>query len=336
MYRCVYIYMYIYVHIYIHIYISMQWCIHTFMSRSEIPLAALWHMSVSLTMLTYTHTQTHTHLHTRIHRIHTHTHTHAHALWHIRFSIIHICIYMYNSPKNSVGCALAYGSLLTQSYVWHISVICVTRPIHMCVSWRIHTCGRTHLYVSSFTHPYKWHDSLISLSAFICLVSPIINHWLIVNESLHPFTRVTRLTHMRIHMCHMTHLKRPFANLFASLASLVRIHMRVFCVFIVMWHTWIRKKTICESFCESCKSFAYSSVWESCESCAYSYASLLRVHIHATHMNTPKDHMRVFLRILRIFWVFICLWVLRVFCVFICLRVLRVLCVFICESFAYS
>ena len=66
----------------------------------------------------------------------------------------------------------------THSYVWHGSLICETRPIHM--------CDMTHSYV--WHDPkYVWHDSFVCATCeFIC---------------------VTWLIHMRdmwVHMCNMT------------------------------------------------------------------------------------------------------------------------------------
>ena len=154
-------------------------------------------------------------------------------------------------------------------------------------------CDTTHTYVRVLTHSYVWKDSFICEFLYASIQVTWLTH---ISICIHMscITNHQSLTHCQwvtapIHTCDTTH---PYAYSYVSHDS--------------------SEKTICESFCKSC------------ESCAYSYASLLRIHSHVTHMNTQKDHMRVFLRIL------------QVFCVFICLRVLRVLCVFICESFACS
>jgi len=126
--------------------------------------------------------------------------------------------------------ACLYSRVMSHSYVWHDSFICVTWLIHMthsapchshdsfiCATWLIHMthsapCHSYNLFICvtwlitmcDMTHPYVWHDSFICVrhDSFICATWLIhmcdMTHSYVWRDS---FTCAT----WHIHMCDMTH-----------------------------------------------------------------------------------------------------------------------------------
>jgi len=90
---------------------------------------------------------------------------------------------------------------MTHIYVWHDSFICVTWLIHMCVTRHIHMCEMTHIYV--------WHDSFICVTWLLDIARTA--HLCVWRDSIMcAWYNSTWLVHMCVtwpnHMCDMTHL----------------------------------------------------------------------------------------------------------------------------------
>jgi len=92
---------------------------------------------------------------------------------------------------------------MTDSYVWHDSLICAT--------WLTHVCDMTH-YMCDTTDSYLWHDSLICVDWLICVTrlahSCDVTHYMCDMTDSYvwhdPHMGVTWLTHS----CDMTHSMR--------------------------------------------------------------------------------------------------------------------------------
>jgi len=115
------------------------------------------------------------------------------------------------------------SEILTHSYVWHDSFICVTWPIHMCVhhlgnvhdsficmTWPIHTCDMTYSYawhdpficvtwpihMRDMTHSYVWHDPSIC-----------VPYLTLICDMTHSYERVVSHSSMS-NVAHMRHTQR--------------------------------------------------------------------------------------------------------------------------------
>ena len=172
---------------------------------------------------------------------------------------MYVCMYVHLEKKRTnahnwrfKSRKLMYVCDTTESYLWHLSFIRVTRLIHIrgsthlhvwhdsftCATWRIHICDMTHS--CGMTHSYVWHDLSIHSQP-----TPALSRCM--NESCHTYEWVMS----RIWMSRVTHMNES-------------CHTRE----CVTSHKWMSHVTHTNESCHTYES-VMSHIWMS----------------HATHMN---------------------------------------------------
>jgi len=165
-----YIYIYIYIYIYLDIYINMNTCIYIYMYMyvfvSNLYIYIYTYIYIHIYMYIYMHICTYTHVYIYIRKyiyiytyiLYDHMHDMTHA--YVWYDPVYVKHNSFMSRQSGAKQLFPTRDLIP-SYVWHDSLTCVIKPLHI---WSIHVKTKWRCETAGWvvSHAWRSHESVMS------------------------------------------------------------------------------------------------------------------------------------------------------------------------------